>query len=373
MINLNPNEFPSWNNSLDRSGRWLCPWKPSLHKCSICFYWQDQTYHLFSLKVTLPRPLYNVQIIIWKTYTCFIVRKYFLPHPCLLMHLQWSLLFLFCKRHTKCFLGKGTKKKSRIFNKGDFSFALCFLQVRGEPSLPSNGLQLSALNGLSFLCFGCKSLCTQQQMYFHNYLKLPQNFLLSKWIKMTTSVSLPHLHGIYKTTQLVQLVKISTMGVHCHFLLPNLMILCPTLTWKSIIFELIKTANWAEQRLGGETRDLKWSFKGDRSVGEKWWEWKQRDQSKQEGSTSTGSVLPGSGHLKLQDLFGLESPSRCALLPWQWEGLVTFSQTEILSICLLLFASSLFQHPSLPGLFRGNQFSILEAQKLTSSLLGVVV
>lgn len=65
---------------------------------------------------------------------------------------------------------------------------------------------------------------------------------------MTALVSLPHLLGIYKTTQLVQFVRISTMVVHCYFLLVHLTILHPMLTGKKIIFELIKTANWTEQR-----------------------------------------------------------------------------------------------------------------------------
>lgn len=75
---------------------------------------------------------------------------------------------------------------------------------------------------------------TQHQLYFlsPNCLKLPENFLLGKWIKMTTSVSLLHLLGIYKTIWLVQFVKISTMGVHCYFLLAHLMIFHSMLTRK---------------------------------------------------------------------------------------------------------------------------------------------
>lgn len=36
---------------------------------------------------------------------------------------------------------------------------------------------------------------------------------------------------------------------------------------------------------------------------------KEEDHSKQGGSTNTGSVLPGFGHLKFQELFGLGSPT----------------------------------------------------------------
>lgn len=117
-------------------------------------------------------------------------------------------------------------------------------------------------------CVSAANRCVHtHQLYFlsPNCLELPENFLLSKWIKMTTLVSLPHLLGIYKTTRLVQFVKISTMVVHCYFLLAHLMILHPMLTGKNIIFELIKTTDCAEWRKAwGQDRDLKWSFKDDR-------------------------------------------------------------------------------------------------------------
>lgn len=71
------------------------------------------------------------------------------------------------------------------------------------------------------------------------------------------------------------------------------MILYPTLPWKNTIFELIKTSNWAEQKLEGETETLKW-------VSGQWVMGMKARGSEQTGrSTSSGSVLPESGHLKL--------------------------------------------------------------------------
>jgi len=68
----------------------------------------------------------------------------------------------------------------RNFGRGSLSFALCFLQVCGEPSLLNNGLWLSALDGLTFLHFGCKSRCARttsavlsQPQLFQTAWKLP--------------------------------------------------------------------------------------------------------------------------------------------------------------------------------------------------------
>lgn len=197
--------------------------------------------------MTLPRPLYYVYIISWKTHTRFIVgRLFFFPVPIdvFTMLLNFSVLQAAYKvRFGKIF----AETLARV------ALALPCASCRsvGNPVSRTMGSGYQSSMAWPF-CISAANRCvhTQHQLYFlsPNCLKLPENFLLSKWIKMTALVSLPHLLGIYKTTQLVQFVRISTMVVHCYFLLVHLTILHPMLTGKKIIFELIKTANWTEQR-----------------------------------------------------------------------------------------------------------------------------
>lgn len=111
----------------------------------------------FLTQNVLPRLLHCVYIIIWKTPTCFIVRRYFFLVPMDMLTMLLFYLYIYFASGVQPFAWENI---CRNFGKGSLSFALCFLQVHGEPGLLNNGLRLSAFNVLTFPHFGCKSLCT---------------------------------------------------------------------------------------------------------------------------------------------------------------------------------------------------------------------
>lgn len=68
---------------------------------------------------------------------------------------------------------------------------------------------------------------------------------------------------------------------------------------------------------------------------------KEEDQTEQGGSTSTGNVLPGFGHLKFQELFGLGSPTLDVFFLPDSEGILLAlfkeeSQSLVSASCSLL-------------------------------------
>lgn len=192
-------------------------------------------------------------------YTCASLSEGIFP-PCPLVCLRCSLFSLSQAEYKACF----GKISAETLARAALALPCASCRSMGNPDSWTMGSsdQLSMVWPFHVSATYC---CVHtHQLYFlsPNCLKLPENFLLSKRIKMATSVSLPHLLGIYKTSQLVQFVRISTMVVYRYFLLLHLMILHPVLTGKKIIFELIKTAE--RRRLCCRDRDLKWSFKDDR-------------------------------------------------------------------------------------------------------------
>lgn len=172
--------------------------------------------------MTLPRPLYYAQYHHLENIHTFHCWKMFFP--CTYWHVCNTPFFYFASSIQSV----PWENICRNFGKGNLSFALCFLQVHGELNLPNNGLQLLTLNGLTSLHFGCEWLCTRktsavlsQPQLFETAWKLP-----IEQMDENGHIGFPlHLLGIYKTTQSVQSVKVSTMVVHCYFLLAHLMIL----------------------------------------------------------------------------------------------------------------------------------------------------
>lgn len=175
-------KFPSWNLPLDRSE------DAYAHRDHLC---TDINISNDRIRPTIRWPYQDLyimhNIIIWKTYTHFIVGKCFFPVP---IDMFAILLFSTLQAAYRVCLGKIF---AEILARGTSALpcASCrsmdnsTSQTMGSSSWPSMvwPLYISAAND---------SVHAKHQLYFlsPNCSKLPENFLLSKWIKMATSVSL---------------------------------------------------------------------------------------------------------------------------------------------------------------------------------------
>lgn len=139
----------------------------------------------------------------------------FLPMP---VDVFTELHFLFCKQHTKSALGKYLQKPWQG------QCQLCPVLPAGPRGTCSPEQWVPAINPLwpdLFMFWLQIAVCTQHQLGFFspNCLKLPENFLLSKEIKMTTLVSLPppppNLLGTYKITLLVEFLQWWYIVISC--------------------------------------------------------------------------------------------------------------------------------------------------------------